>query len=269
MVIICEKVGSTKSIRVGTVYEVLSETDTRYRIINENGVEANYCKTLFGEVFADSRRERRNEQRRRLANARQELEAAMPVAPVAPVIPVIAEINVETSAIVKEVENDDDEEHASITLKVNFIINNAINLVLVSNSVLSVYRSNIGCGIREVSGINTLMSFTTSLKPKLVEFIRVKSEANLFTLVEGFDIDELIKDIYESLLQDIISKFQGEDIESIMKAGLINFSTNINNNGHKDELLLEIFDDKADSTVEFVNPNGGNICKMWSFKTAE
>jgi len=258
MVIICEKVGSTKSIRVGRRYQVLSQTDNRYRIVNENGVEANYCKTLFREG-----RETGNERR---ARDGQNVQApvARPVAPAVPVVPVFNEINVETSATINGEEDDD----YYINLYVKFIFSENINLDHNSTNIFEINRSDIGCGIRDISGLNTFMSFTKSLKPKLLEFIRVKTETNVFTLVEGFDIDGLIKDIYEALLQDIISNFQG-DVAGITKAGLINFSTNIDNNGSFDGLVFAMFNEKSDSSVEFVNPNGGNTCKVWSFKTAE
>lgn len=261
MVIICEKVGSTKSIRVGRRYQVLSQTDNRYRIVNENNVEANYCKTLFREG-----RETGNERRAREGDDNVvRVAPAVVAAPVAPPVPVINEINVETSA---KLDEDEDEDEASISLKVKFVFINDINLTCDQAYTFVVNRSEIGCGIRDISGLNSFMSYTKTIKPKLIEFIALKARTNVFTVVEGFDIDGLIKDIYEALLQDIISKFQG-DVAGITKAGLINFSTNVNNNGSADELLFEMFDEKADSVVQFVNPNGGNICKVWSFKTAE
>ena len=261
MVIICEKVGSTKSIRVGRRYQVLSQTDNRYRIVNENNVEANYCKTLFREGRETGNERRAREGDNNVAQVAPEVVAA----PVVPVVPVVNEINVETSA---KLDENDDEEDAAINLKVKFIFINDINLTCDQAYTFSVTRSDIGCGIRDISGLNMFMTFTKTIKPKLIEFIALKARTNVFTVVEGFDIDGLIKDIYEALLQDIISKFQG-DVNGIAKAGLINFSTNINNNDSADELVFEMFDEKADSSVEFVNPNGGNICKVWSFKTAE
>lgn len=267
MVIICEKVGSTKSIRIGRRYQVLSQTDTRYRIVNENGVEANYCKTLFREG-----RETGNERRAREGAGNVEAQVApavaRPVAPVVPPIRVVDEINAETSAEIIDIDNDDDDVAANIRLKIKFMFGNNLNLDLNSGDLLDVFRSEIGCGIRDISGLNSLMVFTKSIKVELLEFIRRKTEANVFKLAEGFDIDGLVKDIYEALLQDIISKFQG-DVDGVAKAGLLNFSTNINNNGSIDELVFEMFNEKADSTIEFVNPNGGNICKIWSFRTAE
>jgi len=262
MVIICEKVGSTKSIRVGRRYQVLSQTDNRYRIVNENNVEANYCKTLFREG-----RETGNERRAREGdNNVAQVAPAVVAAPVVPVVPVINEINVETTAVTIQDDEDADEDY--INLKVKFIFINNIILECAQNSVFTIIRSGIGCGIRDISGLNSFMSYTKTIKPKLIEFIALKARTNVFTVVEGFDIDGLIKDIYEALLQDIISKFQG-DVAGITKAGLINFSTNINNNGSADELVFEMFNEKADSSVEFINPNGGNTCKVWSFKTAE
>lgn len=267
MVIICEKVGSTKSIRIGRRYQVLSQTDTRYRIVNENGVEANYCKTLFIEG-GETGNERRARQNLGSVDAQVAPAVAIPVVPVAPPIRVIDEINAETSAEINDEEHDDEKVEAFIRLKVKFMFGNNLNFDLNSGNIFSVYCSEIGCGIRDISGLNGLMLFTKSIKSKLSEFIRLKTEANVFKLAEGFDIDGLVKDIYEAFLQDIISKFQG-DVDGIPKAGLLNFSTNVNNNGSIDELLLEIFDEKSDSSIEFVNPNGGNTCKIWSFKTAE
>lgn len=268
MVIICEKVGSTKSIRTGRRYQVLSQTDTRYRIVNENGIEANYCKTLFREG-----RETGNERRARegVGNIEAQVAPAVarPVAPVVPPIRVVDEINAETSAEVIDIQdNNDDDAEAVIKLKVKFMFGNNLNLDINSDNILDIYRSEIGCGIRDISGMNGFMSFTKGIKEKLVSFITAKTEANVFKLAEGFDINDLVKDIYEALLQDIISKFQG-DVDGIAKAGLLNFSTNVNNNRVIDELLVEMLNEKSDSNIEFVNPNGGNICKIWSFKTAE
>ena len=44
MRIICENVGKNVSISVGTTYDVISETEKRYTIINDKGIEKNYCK---------------------------------------------------------------------------------------------------------------------------------------------------------------------------------------------------------------------------------
>lgn len=49
MVLECINAGSNKSIKKGNVYEVISETENRYSILNDKGIQKNYSKTLFKE----------------------------------------------------------------------------------------------------------------------------------------------------------------------------------------------------------------------------
>ena len=49
--IICTSVGSTKSISVNTPYTILAESETKFTIVNDKGVEANYSKKLFSRIF--------------------------------------------------------------------------------------------------------------------------------------------------------------------------------------------------------------------------
>ena len=46
----CIDSGSNKLITVGNKYEVISETDNRYVILNDKGIQKNYSKNLFKEV---------------------------------------------------------------------------------------------------------------------------------------------------------------------------------------------------------------------------
>jgi len=46
----CIDSGSNKLITVGNEYEIISETDNRYVILNDKGIQKNYSKNLFKEV---------------------------------------------------------------------------------------------------------------------------------------------------------------------------------------------------------------------------
>ena len=47
--VVCRKTGNTKSISVNTSYTTISETEKRYTLVNDKGIQANYCKSLFTE----------------------------------------------------------------------------------------------------------------------------------------------------------------------------------------------------------------------------
>ena len=53
MKITCKNKGANKLISVDTEYEVINESETRYTILNDSGVQKNYAKKLFDVVEED------------------------------------------------------------------------------------------------------------------------------------------------------------------------------------------------------------------------
>ena len=171
MTIICKNTGSTKLLTVSNTYNVIEETESRYAILNDRGIQKNYSKDLFSiQVPPEPAR-----------------VIAPPVVVVAPATIVISEITVDTSFIGTKDDEDDDDDYdedsngdydGRLTSLVTIGIGERI-LRLTSSIVLDVYDSSISCGIRDIQGSQILIS-------------------------------QLTIDIAEALLQDFIAKFQND-----------------------------------------------------------
>ena len=54
MILKCINTGTNKSITEGLAYELVNETETRYSLINDKGIQKNYSKDLFEEVVVNN-----------------------------------------------------------------------------------------------------------------------------------------------------------------------------------------------------------------------
>ena len=140
MRIICENVGKNVSISVGTTYNVISETEKRYTIINDKGIEKNYCKSLF----------------RTVRNTRRNNPVPQPVPePVAPPRIHFNELNIEVrlngNNVIIEATNSDRQFNHSIEIGLNC------------------ERTSISCGIHTLTSLNILLNSITLFKRDIIK----------------------------------------------------------------------------------------------------
>jgi hypothetical protein len=256
MTIICENTGSTKLLTVSNSYNVIEETETRYIILNDRGIQKNYSKDLFSIEIPPR-------------------FIAVVVAPIAVIPPppvVISEITVNTSFIgTKDSDanyNDDDDEtyDGNFDGRLQSLVMIGIGdriIELESLVTLDVYDSSISCGIRDVQGLDSFMSFA---KRATIEIEKVIARLSpIIELDSQISISQLAIDIAETLLQDFVAKFQ-DDTYNI---GLITVSTNITNNSQFNEEFIGLLDGIALSKIEFENPNSANRCAHWTIAVNE
>lgn len=123
MEVICQKTGSNKLITTGNTYEVLNETENRYTLINDKGVQKNYCKSLFSLVD---------------------------VQPVREVLP---------TRVLNEISLDVEVNTYGDAIDVNISYTDNLNLHSQNNESISrlyLADTNISCGIHQLSGLNNL-----------------------------------------------------------------------------------------------------------------
>lgn len=235
MRVICAKTGKNVSISRGTEYTVVSQTDNRFTLINDKGVEKNYCKSLFTEV---------NEER--VQTRRQAAPAPIPVAPP---IRIINEID-----IAIEVSYDDDGEQYNILLRGT---TNDDLYTKSSNCILNNYNSAISCGITQINGLNNVLRRITTFKNELLSELET---------IENCRVEITSDDISES---DILTALLNSTIEESGDIGLLLISTNITNNDNITPEYIEVLDNISIATAETYNPNSRNRIKMWTLQVTE
>jgi len=243
MKIICKKQGETKLISIDSEYEVIDQSETRYTILNDKGIQKNYSKKLF-EVIEEA-----PEMAVRAPRAPRQPRQAPPVVvePVA-VIPTVDELVITTSA-------DYINGQVSFRVKTQFMNNAVFEFDI---RALSIYGSNISCGVKDVEGMNSFMTRFNQFLPELRACV-IANEQN-FTLNEDINLEEINVEVCDSLFQDFIALFEGGDYN----AGLVNLSTNLTNNGDLSDIVINAIEKIAQNTVETRNPNSGNQIKFWS-----
>jgi hypothetical protein len=228
MKIKCKQLGNNKSISLTTEYDVIDESDSRYAVINDKGIQKNYAKSLFDII---------------------------PEVPVIPPVEVIDELNIETSI---EKTEDDEQSIDKLAIKVicPFIGRNRFEYN--SGNILTVSGMSISCGILQIEGLNSLITHLNSMRTAFDTYMR--NHANVFILNEEINVDEVFKDITTSLVQDIIAEFQGEDGSAVLLLSTTNDS--IASSPVLKEALNEV-----SSTVTALNPNSGNNITLWTILT--
>lgn len=247
MKITCKNKGANKLISVDTEYEVINESETRYTILNDSGVQKNYAKKLFDVVEEDEPEPAVRQVRERAPRAPRQPRQAPPV-PVEPVIPVVNELTITTSA------GASDNRNIIFTINVDFInnfrLNNTFNSFIINNS-------NISCGIRECDGLNGFMNNFTDFVQQFRNYIR--NHNNDFRLNPDINIEETINEIADGLWQDFISIFEAGQY----RAGIVTLSTNVTNNGTLSEIVINSLEKIAQNTVQVLNRNSNNEIKHW------
>ena len=239
--VVCRKTGNTKSISVNTSYTTISETEKRYTLVNDKGIQANYCKSLFTEEVATPTR------------TRAPRVAAVPTpAPVAVPNTQINEVDVTVSV------NYDDEEYDAEKNEVN------VSLVATTESgfrhensiTLEETSTSISCGIFQLTSLDNLCNTITLFKEQI--FTQLNNLQNTDVNVSQDDINTA--DILESVINELVEN--AEDI------GLLLLSTNTNS-----VLTIptyrEVLDRMSATAVETLNPNSGNRIKLWTLQITE
>ena len=238
--VVCRKTGNTKSISVESSYTVISETEKRYTLVNDKGIQANYCKSLFTEEVATPTRTRA---------ARAPRAAAIPVAP-APVAVPNTQINeVDVTVIV----NYDDEENE---FNVSLVATTESGFRHENSIILEETSTSISCGIFQLTSLGNLCNTITLFKEQI--FTQLNNLQNTDVNVSQDDINTA--DILESVINELV--------ENAEDTGLLLLSTNVNSTLTTSE-YREVLDRMSASVVETLNPNSGNRIKLWTLQITE
>ena len=237
--VVCRKTGNTKSISVNTSYTTISETEKRYTLVNDKGIQANYCKSLFTEeeVTTPTRA------------ARAPRVAAVPVAPAPVAVPntQINEVDVTVSV------NYDDEENE---FDVSLVATTESGFRHENNITLSENTTSISCGIQQLTSLDNLCNTITLFKEQI--FTQLNNLQNTDVNVSQDDINTA--DILESVINELV--------ENAEDTGLLLLSTNVNSTLTTSE-YREVLDRMSASVVETLNPNSGNRIKLWTLQITE
>jgi len=239
MILKCINTGTNKSITEGFEYELINETETRYSLINDKGVQKNYSKALFEEV-----------------NQLVEVQS----------------IDLDGDVHFEIIYNEDYDEAATkvvVTTRITLFDgdDNAVAQHTYENNVLEVLRSDnrLSCGIKNLVNISEFMAtmdvFFTSLETRFAE---------QGTLVKQNSINEIIDNdcktqFYTELMHAIFQLFNNGDKEDTIFGGILQASTNLNN-GNNDILFIDVLDKLADSKLDGFNQNSTNEIRLWNFK---
>ena len=248
MKIICKRQGETKLISIDSEYEVIEQNDTRYTILNDKGIQKNYSKKLFEVV---------EEAPVRVARAprapRQPRQAPPVVVEPVAVIPTVDELVITTSAVYLD-------NQVNFKTQVQFMNDFVFEFNLIA---FSIYGSNISCGIKDLEGLNGFMNRFNQFLPALRAYI-VQNNQN-FLLNDDINLEEINVEVCDSLLQDLMSLFQGGNYN----AGLITLSTNVTDNNVLSQIVINAIEKIAQNTIEVRNPNSHRQIKHWTIVVGE
>lgn len=235
--VVCTKTGNTKSISLNASYTVISETEKRYALVNDKGIQANYCKSLFTEEVATPTR------------TRAPRVAAVPVAPAPVAVPntQINEVDVTVSI------NYDDEENE---FNVSLVATTESGFRHENSIILKETSTSISCGIFQLTSLDNLCNTITLFKEQI--FTQLNNLQNTDVNVSQDDINTA--DILESVINELV--------ENAEDTGLLLLSTNTNS-VLTTPAYREVLDRMSATTVETLNPNSGNRIKLWTLQITE
>ena len=236
MRVICTKRGSNVSISENTEYEVINQTEKRFSIINDKGVEKNYCKSLF-RVIEGQR------------PVRERAPRPQPVPQ--PVIRDINTLNVETV-----VEFIDDDQAYNIKL-IATVEEEGIDYTYETEVEFSNEGTGISCGIYQLVGLNNVLSTITNFKQTVLQ--QLSQIPNTRNNITNDDIN--CGEILEAILNEVI--------ETSENVGFNILSTNITNNTSITPEYIQVLDNMSVATAETRNPNSGNRIKLWTLQVTE
>lgn len=246
MILKCINTGTNKSITEGLAYELVNETETRYSLINDKGIQKNYSKDLFEEVVVNN-------------------------------VKTVSSIELQCE-LEKETNYDDNEcryHNINVTIKVIAFDGDDVEIGRVnhSNNILQILHSDsrLSCGIKNLVNIS---DFSSRINWFFDEIDQSFVEAGL--LVEKGVIRSLIEDhkicFYEDMLNCIFGFFNTNDEDDHddhygdenIWAGILQVSTNLNNPSN-DPKFIQTLDKLADSTLDAFNQNSSNNIRLWNF----
>lgn len=178
----CKNKGNNKSITTGKEYEVINETEARYSIINDKGIQANYAKNLFSKAIE-----------------------------IIPEIPIIDGLEAETS-----INNENEDLGFMITIKIDGVN----DYVFEKDNVLNILESPISCGIQLVSGLDELMNFVNEFKDDFRDYL--DENIKNFKIDEDLDFDTFYKEIAELLIIDLIEEYKGSCLYLLLSTNIEN-----------------------------------------------
>jgi len=212
----CVRLGDVKLLTIDKVYEVIVETDDRYSLINDKGVQKNYSKRLFSVIEEEK-----------------------------PVEIDGLEVNVNYQngefLISTKLENEGEEE-----FEFNYEI-----------QAFSREDMEISCGIKGAEGLNNFMENFDIFKNDLDDYLNNLIEEDKISIDKNDLVnDDLFKEIITSVFEEYLAYMR-------QSAGIVLFSTNINNNGTINDLVIDYLSENCLNKTEFRNPNSGNTCTLW------
>ena len=193
----------------GKVYEILDEEDGYFLLVNDSNKTVRYYSDLFDDVIAIP----------------DEETIAPPPPPARTEADVISSLNVTS-----------DGQRCTVTY---VDLNN--QSVTFQTSTIGIFETEISCGIRQISGINDILS---------------SIDNNVNTNED--DLLELRKEIVKRVISLLIRYNRGNTRWMLM-------STNADYNY---EDYFEVFDSLAQTNLGWENnPNSGNDIKLWVFNS--
>lgn len=226
----CIKLGNVQALTVGELYEIINESDTRFSIINDKGIQKNYCKSLFEKP------------------KKEKVEKPKPQ------IPVVDEIDINTEII------NNNNNQAGFKIDCNF--NNIQNYSFQAERLINHGRITASCGVYSLDGLNNILQELDQFKENLVDFIAQNNQ--VFTLNPEINIDELYVEICKGVFQDLIAFFQGAG----HRCAILILSTTFNTI-EDFPVVRDILNEISINTIEAHNPNSGNDIIMWNIKIDE
>ena len=183
MKIQCINSGNNKLITKGNEYEVIAETEDRFTLLNDKGIQKNYARNLF------------------------EVE----IIPLVKKVDIIDGLEAETSIV-----NSDKKQGFSILIK----IKDKENYTYEEGYLLDISTSDISCGIKTVSGVDGLMNFVDNFKQDFSNYLDENIED--FKIDEDFDFDSFYKEIVDLLIDDLIEEYRNECLFLLLSTNLTN-----------------------------------------------
>ena len=196
----------------GKVYEILDEEDGYFLLVNDSNKTVRYYSDLFGDVEEDTEPVE---------------EVAPPPPPARTEADVISSLNVTCNG-----------QRCTVTY---VDLNN--QSVGFQTSTIGISGTDISCGIRQISGINDVLS-------------TIDNNVN----TDEDDLLELRKEIVKRVISLLINRNRGNTRWMLM-------STN-NNESYED--YFEVIDSLAQTNLGWENnPNSGNEIKLWVFNSLD
>jgi hypothetical protein len=262
----CKKLGSVTSLTVGKVYNIIEETNDRFSIENDKGVQMRYGKNLFnnpvevpvednpllGLPGAPVRRGPGRPRGRAVGQEGRMLapEMAQVPAPAPAPVPVVNQIQINTSA---------SNSNGLVSFRVESIFLQDVVHTYSTGNIISTNGISASCGIQSLSGLDELRYHITQLRSEFTIF--VNENRGRFILAGDIDLNLLFEEIAVALVQDLVASYQGGDAD--IKAGILILSTT-EDSIRQEPCLRRALNNASAGNIPVYNPNSGNDIVMWN-----